>query len=137
MNNAKENEALMADALRNLDYYPPEDILTLADTRTVEGYLYRQQLQGQSNVESLGRKRLFKVVRKEVEKLPPLEGQIVNLIYWEGLTEREVATKLDLELPKMRKTLLSALVYLGDRILLEMSRQYRFKFKDILCLLDG
>ena len=137
MNNAKENEALMADALRNLDYYPPEDILTLADTRTVEGYLYRQQLQGQSNVESLGRKRLFKVVRKEVEKLPPLEGQIVNLIYWEGLTEREVATKLDLELPKMRKTLLSALVYLGDRILLEMSRQFRFKFKDILCLLDG
>ena len=137
MNYAKESEALMADAMRNLEYYPPEDILTLADTRTVEGYLYSQQLQGKGNVESLGRKRLFNVVRQEVKKLPPLESQMIHWIYWEGKSEAVVATKLNVTLVKVQRLLQGILVRLGDNILLEMSRQYRFKFRDVLCLLDG
>lgn len=115
-------------------YVSPERLQELSDKRTFEEYQRKEARErGSAPIKHLGLYRIQKLANLEVDNLPEREKEVIKLYFWESLSFKEIANKLNSSSRKIERIYNKAINLLKNRIIKALNHNQRFSLEDSLC----
>ena len=115
-------------------YMSPEKLQELSDKQTFEEYQRKEARErGSAPIKHIGLYRIQKLTNLELDKLPEKEKEVIKLHFWENLSFKEIASKLDSSSKKIERIYKRAITLLKNRIIQTLNQNYRFPLEGSLC----